>query len=66
MSPLMGSQFSRFGWKASPYFSMTAWLSRTLGSVSSRPVTRSMFAWREMNSARSSASICTGSKMPTA
>ena len=62
----MGSQFSRLGLKASPYFSRTASESRTFGSVSSSPVTRSMLACSEMNSARSSASICTGSKMPTA
>ena len=51
ISPRMGSQFSRLGWKASPYFSITAGVSTTVGTSSRRPVTRSMEACREMNSA---------------
>ena len=66
MSPRMGSQFSRFGCRESPYFSTTSGVSFTSGSVSSSPVTRSMLAWMLTNSAMYSATSCTGSKMPTA
>ena len=62
----MGSQFSRLGWKASPYFSTTSGLSWIWGTLSIRSVTRSIDAWREINSAMLAAVIWMGSKMPTA
>ena len=66
ISPLIGSQFSRLGRKASPYFEMTSGLSVIVSFCSSRPETRSMLAWVLMTSARVLANCWIGSKMPIA
>jgi hypothetical protein len=65
MWPTRGSQFSFFGWKASPYFASTSGVSRMSGSRSSRSVTRSMDACTETKSAKMRASCWIGSKMPS-
>ena len=66
MSPRIGSQFSFFGEKQSPYRSTTSGASATSDRVARSRVRRSMFTWVVTTSEMASTIQRTGSIMPCA
>ena len=59
----MGSQFSFFGWKKSPYLSMTSGLSSISLTHWSTSATRSAAAWQDWNSEKIPAKFRMGSNI---
>ena len=62
----MGSQFSIFGCKLSPYFSITSGVSTTSDCTAKRLVNRSIFTWVVIRSDTASTSHRKGSIIPWA